>query len=880
MATQGGLNVVALISGGKDSFFSLLHCQANGHRVVALANLYPPETTPPQGTCSSSAALSKSSATSRQQSSPAGHEDHGRGHGPASGPVDEIDSEADLNSFMYQTVGHQAIPLYATATGLPLFRQPIAGTMVQSGISYSSPQQPSSSSTTSARAAVGAPTDSQPGSLASPHGHGSGLEDETESLVPLLRAVIAAHPEVNAVCIGAILSTYQRTRIESVALRLGLVPLAYLWQFPALPVPVPASPASASSADLLGKVARGQAGSDDDAQLLRDMASAGLEARIVKVASAGLDEDFLWSNVASDEAIHRVKRALRRFGGGGRGSVLGEGGEFETIVVDGPPALFKCKIEISDSDRRVVREGGGSTWLSIRNARVGEKETNSAQIGSLPNVRVPDQFDPRFQHILDTFMTDNLALHEERSETIQLPSGTSLTPSIATLQHEFIGVGDGISVEQQTMKLVEDIQGRVDPRLILNTVIVLRQMSDFPTINKIYGGLFPEPNPPSRVTISCGNLLPEGSKIAIFTTSQPGPAPSVRRGLHVQSRSYWAPANIGPYSQAIVFPQGVPREDSASSDRNSGPQVVTIAGQIPLIAASMELPQSQESVPLQITLALQHLWRVGVELQSQWWTSAVAYFPRTPASEDMKLKATLAARAWKSAHTWSTGDSDEDDDESGPDLWDRRFNPEYMSLVGADDSEATPTLPKWEALNCYDADDDADAKAQRPVPYMFAVEVDELPRSAGVEWHAHRGLVNVSPGSVHVVNSTVAIESSNARVELQQVIVNSVDEIYIHTTAVVSDDLAQAPVELESMLETVNGVLNASTKRALKSLSELQVNLTPYLVYVDAQRTSYSERGPHNRSCQAIIPCFSVWDSRGQHLDLAMVYQAHFTKCQ
>lgn len=47
---QGGrLNVIALISGGKDSFFSLLHCIAHGHRVVALANLHPPETNEHKG---------------------------------------------------------------------------------------------------------------------------------------------------------------------------------------------------------------------------------------------------------------------------------------------------------------------------------------------------------------------------------------------------------------------------------------------------------------------------------------------------------------------------------------------------------------------------------------------------------------------------------------------------------------------------------------------------------------------------------------------------------------------------------------------------------------------------------------------------------------
>ena len=40
MASES-LNVIALISGGKDSFFSLLHCIENGHRIVALANLFP-----------------------------------------------------------------------------------------------------------------------------------------------------------------------------------------------------------------------------------------------------------------------------------------------------------------------------------------------------------------------------------------------------------------------------------------------------------------------------------------------------------------------------------------------------------------------------------------------------------------------------------------------------------------------------------------------------------------------------------------------------------------------------------------------------------------------------------------------------------------------
>jgi diphthine-ammonia ligase len=39
-----------------------------------------------------------------------------------------------------------------------------------------------------------------------------------------------AHPEATAVASGAILSNYQRVRIEHVATRLKLTSLAYLWQ--------------------------------------------------------------------------------------------------------------------------------------------------------------------------------------------------------------------------------------------------------------------------------------------------------------------------------------------------------------------------------------------------------------------------------------------------------------------------------------------------------------------------------------------------------------------------------------------------------------------------------------------------------------------------
>jgi diphthamide synthase (EF-2-diphthine--ammonia ligase) len=41
--TTRRMKVVALLSGGKDSCFNMMHCKANGHEIVALATLIPEE---------------------------------------------------------------------------------------------------------------------------------------------------------------------------------------------------------------------------------------------------------------------------------------------------------------------------------------------------------------------------------------------------------------------------------------------------------------------------------------------------------------------------------------------------------------------------------------------------------------------------------------------------------------------------------------------------------------------------------------------------------------------------------------------------------------------------------------------------------------------
>jgi len=104
--------------------------------------------------------------------------------------------------------------------------------------------------------------------------------------------------------------------------------------------------------------------------------------------------------------------------------------------------------------------------------------------------------------------------------------------------------------------------------IILMTVY-LKNMSDFSMVNTVYKQYF-SINPPPRVCVSLN--LPENKNISIdcVCTNTPN---DKKQCMHVQSISYWAPANIGPYSQSVIV-------------NGTG----YIAGQIGLIPCKLELP--------------------------------------------------------------------------------------------------------------------------------------------------------------------------------------------------------------------------------------------------------------------------------------------------
>ena len=74
-------------------------------------------------------------------------------------------------------------------------------------------------------------------------------------------------------------------------------------------------------------------------------------------------------------------------------------------------------------------------------------------------------------------------------------------------------------------------------------------MALFAEVNEAYKSFFGT-SPPARACVA--TRLPTGVRVRLDCLAYDAKSVSDRQALHVQSLSYWAPANIGPYSQAIL----------------------------------------------------------------------------------------------------------------------------------------------------------------------------------------------------------------------------------------------------------------------------------------------------------------------------------------
>lgn len=79
--------------------------------------------------------------------------------------------------------------------------------------------------------------------------------------------------------------------------------------------------------------------------------------------------------------------------------------------------------------------------------------------------------------------------------------------------------------------------------------LFLSSMDLFSAVNSVYSTFFGR-SPPARACV--GVDLPTPNRLRLECIAFADSDTTQRYCLHVQGLSYWAPANIGPYSQAII----------------------------------------------------------------------------------------------------------------------------------------------------------------------------------------------------------------------------------------------------------------------------------------------------------------------------------------
>src|SRR6056297_57748 len=154
----------------------------------------------------------------------------------------------------------------------------------------------------------------EPDDFEADHAEESGAQGDAE-LEPLEAALRDLDAEldggIGGVTAGAVESEYQTTRIESMAERLEANVFAPLWQ-------------------------------ENPRDLADAMLDAGFEIRIIRVAAYGLDESWLGRTLDA-AALDELEALNDEYGV----HILGEGGEFETLVVDGPHMDQRIELEYS-----------------------------------------------------------------------------------------------------------------------------------------------------------------------------------------------------------------------------------------------------------------------------------------------------------------------------------------------------------------------------------------------------------------------------------------------------------------------------------------------------------------------------------------------------
>ncbi len=158
---------------------------------------------------------------------------------------------------------------------------------------------------------------------------------EKEKELDDLRALIAEAKEsygIEGVCAGALASQYQRDRVVAVCNELGLVSFTPYWQH-------------------------------NDESYMKHVLESGYEIIMVGVFADGLTSDFL-GKMFDEEIVRKLKEVKKKTGI----HLAGEGGEYETFVLDGP--MFRKRLVVEDFE---VSKTRNSAVLVIKKLGIQDK---------------------------------------------------------------------------------------------------------------------------------------------------------------------------------------------------------------------------------------------------------------------------------------------------------------------------------------------------------------------------------------------------------------------------------------------------------------------------------------------------------------------------
>jgi diphthine-ammonia ligase len=142
-------------------------------------------------------------------------------------------------------------------------------------------------------------------------------EKELKDLEKVLKKAKEKY-KIEGIVNGALYSNYQRERIEKICDKLGLKVFSPLWHI-------------------------------NQEQEMRDIIKKGFRFILVKIAADGLNKDWL-GKVITNKDIDKLVKLNQKIGI----NIAGEGGEFESLMIDGP--IFTKKINIKKSTIEMEKE--------------------------------------------------------------------------------------------------------------------------------------------------------------------------------------------------------------------------------------------------------------------------------------------------------------------------------------------------------------------------------------------------------------------------------------------------------------------------------------------------------------------------------------------